>query len=136
VDSRGQLRILLGSGKEIHPPKTRTQVAFDSARLTPDHQTVGWLVMYDESPPNQTYPLALALTLYRDRRVLRTFTTGQTFWDWQFWDRGKRVAYCTGPVHGGAAECLLRDVETGRVVKRWQVKEDHEPPDWARGLHR
>lgn len=136
VDSRGQLHILLDSGKEIQPPKTRTQVAFDSARIAADHRTVGWLVMYEKSPSNQTYPLALELTLYRNRRVLHTFAAGQTFWDWQFWDRDKRVAYCTGPVHGGAAECVLRDVETGRVVERWRVKEESEPPDWARALHK
>jgi hypothetical protein len=69
--------------------------------------------------------------LYRAGRVIQNFPTEQTFWDWQFQDGGKRVAYSTGPTHGGAAQCVLRDVDTGKIVDRWLPKEGPDAPPWA-----
>ena len=89
------------------------------------------------SPPGTEYagePIAGALALYSSGRIIHTFGTEQTFWDWQFQDGGKRVAYSTGPRHGGAAECVLRDVDSGKMVARWLVKDGDEPPAWARTL--
>ena len=75
-----------------------------------------------------------SLVIFRAGRVIHTFTTEQVFWDWQFQDGGKQVAYSTGPTHGGAAECVLRDVESGRTIGRWRVKEGQAPPSWAQTL--
>ena len=119
VDQSGQLHIVLDSGKEILPPKVRGQVSFGDPVISPDRRTIGWLVMYPD--PTITYyqgaEVPLKLIIYQAGRVLHTFTTEQVFWDWQFQDGGKRVAYSTGPTHGGAAECVLRDVESGRTVR-------------------
>ena len=136
VDERGQLHIVLDSGKEILPRKTRGQVSFDSPLISPDYRTVGWLVLYpDLSFTNYASdPIPGKLILYRADRVLHTFATEQSFWDWQFQDGGKQVAYSTGPTHGGAAECLLRDVESGNIVARWRVKSGSEPPAWSQNL--
>jgi hypothetical protein len=143
VDSAGQLHIVLNSGKEILPAKLKGQVAFDSPALSPDGRTVGWLALYPD--PTVTYykgaTLAGALVIYRAGRVLHTFTAAQVFWDWQFQDGGKLVAYSTGPTHGGAAECVLADVDSGKIVERWAVPpgpegQEAEPPVWARTLHR
>jgi hypothetical protein len=101
--------------------------------LSPDHRTVGWLVEYPV--PFQGANLAGKLVLYRAGHVLHTFNAGQIFWDWGFRDGGKRVAYSTGLTHGGAAECVLRDVESGRIVARWQVTSTGKPPSWAEALH-
>lgn len=119
----------------------KDQVAFGDPAIAPDRHTVGWLVMYPfPSPPGAAYhaaPMAGALALYRAGRVIHTFRTDQVvFWDWQFLDGGKRVAYSTGPTHGGAAECILREVESGRIVARWRVKEGEQPPAWSRTLRR
>jgi hypothetical protein len=46
VDKNGQLHIVLDSGKEILPPKSRDQVSFGQPAISPDRRTVGWLVMY------------------------------------------------------------------------------------------
>ena len=139
VDSAGRLHIVLDSGKEFLPPKMRRQVSFGDPAISPDRRTVGWLVLYPyPNPPGAKHlrfePIAGALVLYRSGRVIHRFETEQTFWDWQFQDQGKRVAYSTGPTHGGAAECVLRDAETGTIVAQWSVKGSSEPPAWARRL--
>jgi hypothetical protein len=136
VDQSGQLHIVLDSGKEILPPKTPGQVSFDSPMISFDGRTVGWLVMYPD-PTITDYQGAQIpgrLVIYRAGRVLHTFTTEQMFWDWQFQDGGKRVAYSTGPTHGGAAECVLRDVDSGRTLAHWWVKQGSDPPAWAETL--
>ena len=135
VDQAGQLHVVPGTGKEILPAKLPHQVAFDSPRISPDRRTVGWLVLYSHSN-NPGAQFAGKLVLYRAGRVLHRISTEQTFWDWQFQDGGKRVAYSTGPTHGGAAECVLRDVDSGRVVARFSVRSGGEPPAWARSLRR
>jgi hypothetical protein len=139
VDSAGRLHIVLDSGGEVLPPKAKGQVSFGNPAISPDERTVGWLVLYAmPAPPGaqdrQSDPIAGALVLYRSGRVIQRFRTEQTFWDWQFQDAGRRVAYCTGPTHGGAAECVLREVESGRIVAAWLVKGNGEPPAWARTL--
>ncbi len=83
-------------------------------------------------PPGD--PLAGKLVIYRAGQMLHTFTTVQVFWDWQFQDGGKRVAYSTGPTHGGAAQCVLRDVDSGHVVARWLVHSGNQPPAWSLDL--
>jgi hypothetical protein len=139
VDSSGRLHVVLDSGREILPPKARYQSAFGDPAISPDHRTVGWLVLYPYPyPPGERYKpddtLPGALALYRNSRVMHEFHTEQTFYDWQFQSGGKRVAYSTGPTHGGAAECVLRDVDSGKVIARWQVEDGENPPAWARGL--
>ena len=138
VDERGQIHIVASSGKEILPPKLPAQIAFGDPRIAPGGRTVGWLVLYPlPGPPGDTYvgdPLAGALALYRDGRIIHTFTTDQTFWDWQFQEGGRRVAFSTGPTHGGAALCVLRDVGSGKRIAAWRVNAGEEAPAWARDL--
>ena len=136
VDAGGQLHIVLDSGKELLPRKARGQVSFGGPMISPDRRTVGWLEMYPD--PTITYykgaQIAFNLVIYQGGRVLHTFTTEQMFWDWQFQDGGKRVAYSTGPTHGDATECVLRDVDSGRRLARWLVKQGSDPPVWAQTL--
>ena len=100
-------------------------------RLSPDHGTAGWLAIYYPDPQNRGMQIAGDLVLYRNGKILQRFRTEQTFWDWQFQDDGKRVAYSTGPTHGGAAECVLRDSETGYVIARYHIHGAAEQPAWA-----
>ena len=141
VDTNGRLHIELASGRLVEPAMLKDQVGFGDPVIAPDRQTIGWLVLYPfPSSPDANYhaaPLAGALALYRAGHLIHTFRTDQVlFWDWQFQDGGKRIAYSTGPIHGGAAECVLRDVDSGQVVARWLVKEDEQAPAWARTLRR
>jgi hypothetical protein len=136
VDKSGQLHVILDSGKEVLPKRIAGQVAFGSPLVSPDHRTVGWLVMYpDPSYVNHVNdPLPVKLVIWEAGHLLHTFTTEQVFWDWQFLESGKRVAYSTGPTHGGAAEFVLRDVASGHVVARWRPKSGSDPPSWVGSL--
>jgi hypothetical protein len=138
VDAGGQLRIVPDSGKAILLRKSKGQSSFGDPAISPDRRTVGWLAMYPD--PTVTYyrgaEIPGALVLFRNGRVLHTFPTVQIFWDWQFRDGGGRVAYSTGPTHGGAAECVLRDVDSGQIVARWTVDQNGQPPAWAENLRR
>jgi hypothetical protein len=139
VDATGQLHVVLESGREILPRKLSGQVSFCAPLVSPDHRTVAWLAMYPDASPAANYAresIPGRLVIYRAGRVIHALTTDQVFWDWQFRDGGKRVAYSTGPMHGGAAECVLRDVESGHVVATWRVSSDGTPPRWARDLRR
>jgi hypothetical protein len=138
VDGSGQLHITLEDGRQVLAPKLQDQVAFQSPLISPDHQTVGWLVEYPDPSyaHSQANPIAGSLILYRNGRVVQKFSAGQVFWDWQFQESGKQVAYSTGPTHGGATECVLRDVVSGRVISRWAVTPGGKPPNWAEALRR
>ena len=134
VDRSGQLHITLASGRQISAPKLRDQEGFDSPLISLDHLTVGWLAIYYPDPTNRGLQAAGKLVLYRAGRILRSFSTEQTFWGWEFQENGKRVAYSTGPTHGGAAECVLRDVDSGRIIARYDIHSGAEQPAWARKL--
>ncbi len=136
VDQSGQLHIVLDSGKEILARKVSGQASFDHPLISPDQRTVGWLAMYPD--PTVDYDkgaeIAGKLVIYQADRIRFTFSTEQVFWDWQFQDGGKRVAYSVGPTHGGAVEGVLRDVDSGLVVASWRVNSGSPPPDWVRTL--
>jgi len=136
IDDKGRLNLGMETGAEKPAPRLKGQVRFEEAAISSDRKTVGWLVDYPD--PSVTYyrgaTIPGSLVLYRDGRILHVFTTEQIFWDWSFVDGGAQVAYCTGPTHGGAAECVLRGVESGAVVARWPVVQDAEGPAWAKNL--
>jgi hypothetical protein len=133
-DKAGRLHIKVSSGKEEIVRKVKDQTSFGDPMIAPDRRTVGWLINY---PPdgNNSYELPETLVLYRAAHVLHRFNTDQICWDWKFRNGGKRVAYCTGPTHGGAAQCLLREVDSGKIVARWTPKPSGSPPAWAKDLH-
>lgn len=136
IDKLGQLHIVLTSGNEVIPPKIKGQVAFSDPLISSDHRTVGWLADYPD-PGSFRYradPIAGELVLYRNGRVLQRFTTDQIFWDWKFADQGSKVAYSTGPSHGGASECILREIQSGVIVARWHVEPDGTTPEWVQSL--
>ena len=135
VDREGRLHIVLDSGKEILPRKRPDQTSFGGPMISPDRRSVAWLAMYPD--PTITYykgaELGFELVAYRDGHS-HVFPTDQMFWDRQFQSGGRCIAYSTGPTHGGAAQCILRDVESGRVLAHWWVKPDTDPPAWAATL--
>jgi hypothetical protein len=138
IDREGQLHLLLASGRQFVPHRLKGQVSFSHVSISEDGHTAGWLVGYADpgATSDKADDLSGTLVLYRNGHQLRRFDTEQVFWDWKFVDRGGKVAYCTGPTHGGAADCLLRDLQTGKVTARWTVeKDDAHVPVWARGMH-
>lgn len=132
LDERGQLHLVLSSGREFLPRKLPDQVAFTQPLLSQNHRTVGWLADY--SDPGGTSPYSGTLVLYRSGHLLRKFSTGQTFWSWQFASRNSAVAYCKGPTHGGARDCELRSLISGHLLALWVPDDKVDPPVWAKGL--
>jgi hypothetical protein len=137
IDSNRDLHIVLATGREVIPQMEKGQISYSEVSISADHTTVGWLADYPD--PTVTYyrgaTIAGELVLFRSGRFLRRIPTDQVFWDWKFVDQGRKVAYSTGPTHGGAAECVLRDVDSGAVLARWNVDRKGTPPDWARSLN-
>lgn len=143
VDQAGQLHITTEAGRTITPRKKIWQSGFADPKISPDQQTVGWLV---ESYPEMIDPqtgkhtrmdsqlISNPLILFRQGRIIHTFTVEAIFWDWAFEQNGQQVAYCAGPTHGGASECLLRDTKTGKILQKWHVSQDTNPPAWAANL--
>jgi hypothetical protein len=129
----GHLHILRSDGKEERVRKLKYQTSFGNPGISWDRRTVAWL----EISPNPTRPntddLPFTLVLYRSGRILHRFEGGSIFWDWQFWS-DSQVAYSTGPTHGGATQCVLRDVDSGKIVATWDPKSNTDPPDWAEKL--
>lgn len=137
VDVEGQLRLFDDSGVETLAPKVRAQSGFADPKISPDGLTVGWLALYpDPSGSEAAAGIPGTLVLFRNGRVICKFPAAQIFWDWRFEDGGRRVAYSVGPTHGGAVECVLREVISGKFAARWPVKAGGAPPDWAKELRR
>jgi hypothetical protein len=49
---------------------------------------------------------------------------------------GRAVAYSTGSRHGGANECLLADIKSGKVLEKWPTPTRGRLPLWAEQLRR
>jgi hypothetical protein len=137
IDGKRQLHIVMATRREVIPPRERGQIGYGKVSISSDHMTVGWLVEYPD--PSVAYykgaTIAGELVLFRNGRIFRRVLADQVFWDWKFLDGGRKVAYSIGPTHGGAAECVLREVESGAVLAQWTVDPKTTPPDWARSLN-
>lgn len=141
VQADGRLRLVTTHGQVRWAPSDRNaapepQSAFDAPRVSRDGNTVGWLALYPGCC--QSYPLPLALVLYRDGRELRSMTgAGMPIWHWRFVHGGREVAFVQRPSHGAAPDHYeLRDVASGRLRAQFDQDEDARTPlpQWARGL--
>jgi hypothetical protein len=133
IDSRGRIHIIDSAGKEAVPPFDNDQVDCSSAKIAEDRHTVGWLAEY----PNccTSYPLPLALVIYRDGAILRQIAPGQSIWDWQFLRQGSRVAFWIGPTHGDFIPHFeLHDARSGKLLAQWDGHVDQKHPAWVEGL--
>jgi hypothetical protein len=129
-----QLFITTRDGTKIAAPKIKGQDSFESPAVSSSGRTVAWLVDFTAPEAGVNYPMSGAVAIYRSGRIIRTLTDPwQVIWDWRFADSDSRIAYCSGPTHGGAKECKLVDGTSGRTLARWVVS-DNAPPDWAKGL--
>ena len=141
VQADGRLRLTTARGATRWAPSDTSalpepQSAFEQARISADGATVGWLALYPGCC--QSYPLPLALVLYRDGRELRAMTGAHMpIWHWRFVHGGRDVAFVQRPSHGAAPDHYeLRDVATGRLRAQFDQPGDaHAPlPRWARGV--
>lgn len=119
-----------------HAGAPEPQSAFDEPRIAADRRTVGWLALYPGCC--QSYPIPLALVVYRDGRVLRSFTgAGMPVWHWRFVGGGQQVAFVQRPTHGAAPDHYeLHDTASGRLLAEFDHAEDDATPlpAWAHGV--
>lgn len=136
-----RLRLTTTEGTVAWAPLDRAgapdpQSGFAEPRIAADRRTVGWLALYPGCC--QSYPIPLALVVYRDGRVLRSFTgAGMPVWHWNFIDGGLQVAFVQRPTHGAAPDHYeLRDIASGRLLAELDHDDgDAAPlPAWARGV--
>jgi hypothetical protein len=134
VDGSGAVHVATANGQDVAVPKEKGQTGAEEIKITNDHQTLGWLVVYPNPDPDRSWEkLDGKLVLWRDGKVMRRFSTEQVFWSWGFWQDGKQVAFHTGPLHG-SGRFELHDVETGRLVAAIDDNVTGTPPDWAQSL--
>jgi hypothetical protein len=133
MDSGGKVHVFDSVGHDSISPQDKDQVSCSSPKIAEDKRTVGWLAAY----PNccTSYPLPLALVIYRDGKVIRQFQPGQSIWDWQFLKGGAEVAFWIGPTHGDFVPHFeLHDVRSGKLLAQWDAHLDQKYPNWVDGL--
>jgi hypothetical protein len=135
ADQDGTVHVALVGGKSATIRKEKDQVGADDFKVASDGRTAGWTELY----PNccTSYPIPLAIAVYRDGRVRRRFRPTLMIYRWQFWEDGRQIAYCSGTVHGDqGVTCELHDVASGRELASFDGLPDERSPAWARALQR
>jgi len=133
IDREGQLHLVTADRRQITPAKERDQVGFDRPAISADQTTVGWLALY----PNccTSYPIPLALVIFRDGKVMHTFGERFPVWRWRFAADSKRVAFAQETVHGHrGVHFELRDVESGRLIAAHDGDPAPDAPQWIRDV--
>jgi hypothetical protein len=135
VGDDGALHLVRTDRKEEVVPKDKGQMSFGKVAISPDRRLVGWFALYPNPFPSAQSEVPQALVIFQDGLILRRFTTQQMLWSWAFRKGGSQVAYCDGPPGASAEQCLLRDMETSKVLATWDPKSASGTPGWTMGLH-
>ena len=133
IDAQGQLHIVTANQRDITPARAPDQVGFDQPAISADGTTVGWLALY----PNccTSYPIPLALVIYRDGKVRHTFGERFPVWKWRFEANGTQVAFAQETVHGHlGVHFELRDVESGQLIAAHDGDPLPDAPQWIRNV--
>ena len=133
IDAQGQLHIATADRRDVTPARAVDQVGFDKPAISADGTTVGWLALY----PNccTSYPIPLALVIYRDGKVRHTFGERFPVWNWRFEANGKQVAFAQETVHGHlGVHFELRDVDTGQLIAAHDGDPRPDAPQWLRNV--
>jgi hypothetical protein len=126
------LHIIQQDGGKVDPPAEKEQVGVSSVRISSDNQAVGWLV--DSDFCCASYPLQLLLVVYRPGKPLRKFRgDGRAIFGWHFVAGGRQVAFYQSFPHGDLmTHYELRDVETERLLDKWDQDSTGKMPAWVR----
>jgi len=134
IGSDGLVSIVQSDGKLVQPSKEKEQVGGRSPMFSDDRKAVGWLV--DSDFCCTSYPIQLMLVVYTPGKPLRHFTgDGRAIFRWGFVDGGKRVAFYQDFLHGTPGPHYeLHDVESERLIEKWDGDLTPRAPAWTRGL--
>jgi hypothetical protein len=130
----GTLHIVQGDGAVVDVAPEKDQVGVGTARISDDRRAIGWLV--ENANCCTSYPLALGLRVYRVGKPVKEFTgDGRAIFGWNFRAAGKRVAFYQSYPHGEPhGHYELRDLESGRLVEKWDDGDQKKAPVWTVGL--
>lgn len=122
------------NGSVALQPKEKEQTGCSSLKISADKQSAGWLV--DSDFCCTSYPIQLMLVVYRPGEPLQHFTgDGRAILQWQFVAGGKQVAFYQDFLHGTIVPHYeLRDVDTGRLVAKWDGEITAKAPGWVQRL--
>ncbi len=130
VDTHGQVHVVYGDGQDIFVPPEKKQVSSEALQVTPDGETVGWLV--EEPNCCTSYPVPTTLVIFRAGKIMRRLSDGMMLYKWRFAEGGRQVAVSSGTVHGmNGVHLTLYDVRTGRRLKTWDGGDGDTPPGWG-----
>jgi hypothetical protein len=136
IDGAGQLRLVTTTQAQRLPEKQTEQVGFDAPAISADGGTVGWLALF----PNccTSYPIPLALVIYRDGKVARRFKgNGMPVWTWRFEADGRQVAFEQETVHGHlGVHYELHAVDSGKLLATYDGDPAADAPKWVRDVTR
>ena len=65
-------------------------VGFSEVQLADDGQTLGWAIQVENCCTS--YSIPLSVVVFRSGKVLHTFNSGPTVWNWMFLHEGKQLA--------------------------------------------
>jgi hypothetical protein len=129
--SDGSATVIHDNGEVIQVPSEKEQVGFSSLLIAPDQQATGWLV--DSKFCCTSYPIDLVLVVYRAGKPLQRFTgDGRPIFKWFFVNGGTQVAFYQDFLHGtSAAHYELRNVDSGRLIDKWDGELTMQAPNWT-----
>lgn len=132
--SGSTVHIVLDDGSDVLPPIDKDQVGGSSASIAKDRRAAVWLADYDNCCTS--YPLSMELIVYKPGKPLQKFKgDGRGIFNWQFVAEGKKFAFFQDFAHGpGNPHCELRDVETGRLISKWDGRITQKSPLWVRKI--
>lgn len=137
VTGDGRVEIFEAARREPRSvAKAPDQVSIRALAVAPDRASVGWLA----EMPNccTSYPVPLALVVYRPGLPMLRLGNGMAIWGWGFRERGSQVAFVSSPTHGDfPGTYQLYEVRSGRLVATWTGRAgDERAPGWTAGLDR
>ncbi|MCH8619326.1 hypothetical protein [Undibacterium sp. TS12] len=112
------LTIRDSKGSSSAPVTEEDQVGFQSAALSADHKSAGWLALTKNCCTS--YPIPTALLILRNGKIIRRFDEVPPVWAWRFVGDGSSVAYRQSTVHGSSVIAYtLRRVVDGKILARF-----------------
>jgi hypothetical protein len=107
---------------EIHAPRTLDdQQGFSDALVSPNGSLVGWLALVGNCCTS--YPLPMALVIFRHGQVIRTISEKQPIFHWSFVRQGTAVAYQQTFPHGLVPYFYkLRRISDGKLLEEFDCR--------------
>jgi len=134
LSSSGTVHIIHLDGTDTEIPKQEGEVGCSEPIISDDRKSVGWVVDYDTGLPSSS-PASGMLVIYRIRGPVLRLGGMPIIWKWRFLAGGKQVAFYTNTVHFARSPHFeLRDVQTGRLLEKWNGPLDEKSPAWTDSL--